>query len=98
MLRRGGAGRAKRAVSDGDVRRMGAMGWIIAMLAVTMVALAVTVALMALRSRWKGKANTCILRAMKRYMAEHGLGLTDEELAERAKAEVEEMRKKGELP
>ena len=40
MLRRGGAGRAERAVSDGDVRSMGAMGWIMAMLAATMVALA----------------------------------------------------------
>ena len=67
------------------------MGWIIAVLAVT-------VALMALRSRWKSKANACILRAMRKYMEEHGLELTDEELAERAKAEVEEMRKKGELP
>lgn len=68
------------------------MGWIIAVLAVALMAL------MALRSRWKGKANTCILRAMRKYMEEHGLELTDEELAERAKAEVEEMRKKGELP
>ena len=81
-----------------DERRVGAMGWIIAMLAVTVVALAVTVALMALRSRWKGKANTCILRAMKRYMKEHGMNPTDEELVEMAKAEVEEMQKKGELP
>lgn len=71
------------------------MGWIIAVLAVTMVVLAVAVAL---RSRWKGKANACIQRAMKKYMEEHGLELTDEELAERAKAEVEEMRKRGELP
>ena len=67
------------------------MGWVA-------VALAVALVLMALRSRWKSKANTCILRALKRYMEEHGLGLADEELAERAKAEVEEMRKKGELP
>lgn len=57
------------------------MGWIIAVLAVT-------VALMALRSRWKGKANACIQRAMRKYMEPHARGenLTAAAIDARARA------------
>lgn len=96
MLHRGGAGRAERAVSDGDIRRVGTMGWIIAVLAVTVAT--ATVAVMATVRRRDAKMVMCIALAQRKYMQEHGLELTDAELQARAMAEVEEMLKKGELP
>lgn len=82
--------------SPEDERRVGAMVFI--MIVVAVLAALATAAVLAEWRRMDAKMVMCIARAQRKYIEEHALRPTDAELHARAMAEVEEMRKKGELP